>query len=478
MPAVDRHASLYDIVTASLPHITELTNGIILDAATLLNPALLGLAMVVTFMTLIMTKRMSAVAALILVPIVFGLLAGAGPSLGKMMVEGVLQVTPTALMLAFAVLYFAIVMDAGLFDPLVRRVLATVGDDPMRISIGTAVLAMVVSLDGDGTTTALIVVTAMLPVYRKTGMNPLVLATLLALCNALMNIVPWGGPAARVASAVQVDLNDVFLPLIPSMASGLLAVLGIAWLFGRRERARLAIRANSSVAARLDSDIVPAAVATPLDNNARRPHLFWFNLVLTVLLFAGIILKVAPLPVLMMVAFTIAATVNYPNLKDQRQRVATHAESVVNIVILIFAAGAFTGILNETGMADAMATASLSVIPPSVGVFLAPLTGLAAMPLTFVMSNDAYYFGLVPVIADAAANYGIAPEAIARASLVAQPVHMLSPLLAPIYLVCGLLGVDVVDAQRFALKWAVLVSLIVLATALLTGAVPLRGSGA
>lgn len=450
-----------------------------MDPSTLLNPALLGLAMVVTFMTLIMTKRMSAVVALILVPVVFGLLAGAGPSIGKMMVEGVLQVTPTALMLAFAVLYFATVMDAGLFDPLVRRVLAIVGDDPMRISIGTALLAMTISLDGDGTTTALIVVTAMLPVYRKTGMNPLVLATLLALCNALMNVVPWGGPAARAASAVQVDLNDVFLPLIPAMASGLITVVGIAWLFGRRERARLATLANISTTAQLDAE--PSQSQAPVhatDDSIRRPHLFWFNLVLTVLLFAGIILKVAPMPVLMMGAFAIAATVNYPNLKDQRQRIASHAESVVNIVTLIFAAGAFTGILNETGMADAMAAASLSVIPPGVGTFLAPLTALASMPLTFVMSNDAYYFGLVPVIAETAANYGIAPEAIARASLSGQPVHMLSPLLAPIYLVCGLLRVDVVEAQRFALKWAILVSLVFIATALLTGAIPLRGSSA
>ena len=222
------------------PNSPTRTNGIILDAATLLNPALLGLAMVVTFMTLIMTKRMSAVAALIVLPIVFGLLAGAGPSVGKMMIEGVLHVTPTALMLAFAVLFFAIMMDAGLFDPLVRAVVANVGEDPMRISIGTMVLATVVSLDGDGTTTALIVVTAMLPVYRKVGMNPLVLATLLALCNALLNLVPWGGPAARAAVALQVDLMDIFLPLIPSMGVGLLSVFGIAWLFGRSERRRLA----------------------------------------------------------------------------------------------------------------------------------------------------------------------------------------------------------------------------------------------
>lgn len=437
-----------------------------------LNPAFLGLAMVVTFMTLIMTKRMSAIAALLLVPILFGLIAGAGAGLGPMMIKGVLQVAPTALMLAFAVLYFAIMMDAGLFDPLVRKVLATVGEDPVRIALGTAVLATVVSLDGDGTTTALIVITAMLPVYRKVGMNPLILATLLGSTNSLMNFVPWGGPSARAASAVHADLTQVFLPLLPAMIAGLAGVYGLAWLFGRSERRRLAGAAPGATIA------APPVVAldTPADKAAealRRPRLFWLNLVLTVGLLLGMILSLAPLPVLMMGAFAVAVTINYPNLREQKARIAAHADNVVNVVVLIFSAGAFTGILNGTGMADAMATAALSVIPPNIGPFLAPITALASMPLTFVMSNDAYYFGVVPVIAQTAAHYGIAPEAIARASLIGQPVHALSPLLAPIYLACGLLGVDVADAQRFALKWAVLICLLVLGAALLTGAVPL-----
>ncbi|WP_231499506.1 CitMHS family transporter [Caulobacter sp. UNC358MFTsu5.1] len=437
-----------------------------------LNPAFLGLAMVVTFMTLIMTKRMSAIAALLLVPILFGLIAGAGAGLGPMMIKGVLQVAPTALMLAFAVLYFAIMMDAGLFDPLVRKVLATVGEDPVRIALGTAVLATVVSLDGDGTTTALIVITAMLPVYRKVGMNPLILATLLGSTNSLMNFVPWGGPSARAASAVHADLAQVFLPLLPAMIAGLAGVYGLAWLFGRSERRRLAGAAPGATIA------APPVVAldTPADKAAealRRPRLFWLNLVLTVGLLLGMILSLAPLPVLMMGAFAVAVTINYPNLREQKARIAAHADNVVNVVVLIFSAGAFTGILNGTGMADAMATAALSVIPPNIGPFLAPITALASMPLTFVMSNDAYYFGVVPVIAQTAAHYGIAPEAIARASLIGQPVHALSPLLAPIYLACGLLGVDVADAQRFALKWAVLICLLVLGAALLTGAVPL-----
>lgn len=208
------------------------------------------------------------------------------------------------------------------------------------------------------------------------------------------------------------------------------------------------------------------------DRPERRPRVFWFNLLLTVALIAGMVAGIAPLPVMMMGAFAIAATVNYPTLREQRARIAAHADSVVMVVVLIFAAGAFTGIVSGTGMLDAMADTLLTVVPDSLGPYFAPITALLSLPLTFLMSNDAYYFGIVPVIAEAAAAHAIPADAIARASLIGQPVHALSPLLAPIYLACGLLNVDVADAQRFALKYAVLVSLIVLAGALVTGAIP------
>lgn len=448
-----------------------------MNVTPLLNPALVGTLMIVTFMTLIITKRMSAIAALIAVPIVFGIVAGAGPGLGAMMIDGVLKVAPTTLMLAFAVLYFAVMMDAGLFDPLVRRVLALVGTDPMRISLGTALLTMIVSIDGDGTTTALIIIGAFLPVYRRVGMNPLILATLLGLGNSLMNFVPWGGPSARAASAVHAEVLSVFLPLLPAMIIGLIAVLGIAWLMGRSERARLALAPAGATIGAMQADLVADDRADPELAATRRPKLFWFNLLLTLALVGGLISGIAPLPVLMMGAFAIGITVNYPRMKDQRERFAAHSDNVANVVVLLFAAGAFTGILNGSGMADAMATAALSVIPHDVGRYLAPITAIASMPLTFVMSNDAYYFGVVPVIARTAAEFGIAPDAIARASLLGQPVHSLSPLLAPIYLACGLLGVDVADTQRFALKWAVGICLVTLLAALLTGGVPLAGTG-
>ena len=41
-----------------------------------------------------------------------------------------------------------------------------------------------------------------------------------------------------------------------------------------------------------------------------------------------------------------------------------------------------------------------------------------------------------------------------KASLLGQPVHLLSPLVPSTYLLVGLAGVDIGAHQRFTLKWA------------------------
>jgi len=161
----------------------------------------LAFAMVATFMFLIMTKRLSALIALILVPIAFALLGGFAKGLGPMMLDGIRTLAPTGVMLMFAILYFAIMIDSGLFDPAVRRILKLVKGDPLKVSMGTAALAMIVSLDGDGSTTYMICVAAVLPLYSRLGMSPLLMACLIMLSSGVLNMTPWGGPTARAASA-------------------------------------------------------------------------------------------------------------------------------------------------------------------------------------------------------------------------------------------------------------------------------------
>ena len=93
--------------------------------------------------------------------------------MGPMMLEGIQKLAPTGIMLMFAILYFGIMIDSGLFDPVISRILKGVS---FKIVVGTAILTIIVSLDGDGTTTYMITVSAMYPLYKRLGMNPLILA--------------------------------------------------------------------------------------------------------------------------------------------------------------------------------------------------------------------------------------------------------------------------------------------------------------
>lgn len=425
--------------------------------------AWVGFGMVLVFMALILSKRLSAIVALILVPVVFGLALGLGPQLGEMVMGGMVKVAPTAMMLMFAILFFAVMFDAGPFEPAIRRIMRMVGNDPLRITLGTAALSALISLDGDGSTTVLVVVSAFLPVYLRMGMNPLILAVMLLLTNTVINVVPWGGPTARAASALHLDAMDVFTGLLPTVVIGLAYAFVAAWWLGLRERKRLGWTPGGAG--------VASAHLVREPKPSHRPRLFWINLALTLGLVASMGLGLGPLPVLMMVALALALVINYPRLQDQKERIAAHSESVLNVIALIFAAGAFTGILSGSGMVDGMSQAFLGVLPEGAGPYMSVITALAGIPFTFFMSNDAFFFGILPILGGAGAQYGVDPLHIARASVLGQPVHALSPLLAASYLLSGLLQREVGDLQRYCLGWALGSSAVLILSALATGAI-------
>ncbi|MBO9525032.1 MAG: CitMHS family transporter [Sphingobium yanoikuyae] len=430
-----------------------------------MNLALLGFLMVATFMTLIMTKRMTPLVALIVIPSLFGVIAGQAAGLGDMMIDGIKNLAPTGVMLLFAILFFSTMTDTGLFDPLVARLVKIVHGDPLLILLGTVVLCAIVSLDGDGSTTYIITIAALLPLYKRFDMNRLYLVCLLMVTSGIMNLTPWGGPTARAASALKLDPATLFLPLIPGMIAGLAFLLGLAFWFGIKERRRLGkVQARHSVA--------PSDLGVSQYPEARRPHLRWFNGLLVVALLVLLVWGVLPLSVLMMIAFAIAMIVNYPGVAQQKERIAAHAGNVLSVVSLIFAAGIFTGILGGTGMVEAMSKEVVGVIPPALGPYMAPITALLSMPFTFFISNDAFYFGMLPILAEAGAHYGVEPMAIARASLMGQPVHLLSPLVPSTYLLVSLAGVDLADHQRFTLLPAAAVGIVMTLVGMIALAFP------
>lgn len=429
--------------------------------------AILGFLMIIVFMFLIMTKRLSAMIALMVIPIVFAIIGGFWKGIGKMALDGVTSVAPTGIMILFAILYFGIMIDAGLFDPVISKILKIVKGDPLKIAIGTAILVIMVSLDGDGTTTYMIAISAMFPLYKRIGMRPLILAGLAVSGSGVMNLLPWGGPTARAMSALGLDSSDLFTPVIPSMIGGVLFVLFIAYYLGRKERKRIGIL-------NIDKDTLAqqaAAVATGAGEDAKRPKLILFNGILTIALLVGLIMEVLPTPILFMIGFAIAIMVNYPHMDMQKERIASYASNALSVVSMIFAAGIFTGILSGTKMIDAMANTLISHVPAALGPHFAVITAIISAPFTFFMSNDAFYFGVLPLIAKAASAYGIDPAVIGRASLLGLPVHLLSPLVPSTYLLVGMVGAEFGDLQRSFLKWACGSALVMIIVALILGVI-------
>jgi CitMHS family citrate-Mg2+:H+ or citrate-Ca2+:H+ symporter len=224
-----------------------------------------------------MTKKMTPLVALIVIPSLFGVFAGEAAGLGPMMIDGIKNLAPTGVMLLFAILFFSTMTDTGLFDPLVGRLIRMVHGDPMRILIGTVVLCALVSLDGDGSTTYIITIAALLPLYKRFNMNRLYLVCLLMTTSGIMNLTPWGGPTARAASALKLDPATLFLPLIPGMIAGLAFLIGLAVYFGRKERVRMG-------EAGITADTEFTGMAVSQYPEARRPKLIWFNAALVVTL--------------------------------------------------------------------------------------------------------------------------------------------------------------------------------------------------
>ncbi|BAK36416.1 putative citrate transporter [Microlunatus phosphovorus NM-1] len=423
--------------------------------------AIWGLSIVVIFLVLIMSKKVTPFTSLVLTPVVIAIFAGFAAQIGVFALEGVQGVATTAIMLLFAILYFGLMLTAGLFDPLVHFILRVAKGDPLRVLVGTAILAAAISVDGDGSTTTMIVCSAMIPVYKKLGMKMMDLAVIIIMANSVMNLLPWGGPTARIIAALKVDEGELLRRLLPGMIIAILWVIVVAFLRGLSERKRLGIvELTPEEIKNLHVNEVTGGDHAEGDK-LKRPKMIWANLALTsvvmiLLVFGGMaFIPKLPAPIIFEVAFAIALLLNYPRLKDQRQIIEEHGANVMHVITMVLAAGVFMGILNGSGMSEAMGVWLADVVPSSMGNHWALVTALASAPGTFMLSNDAFYLGVLPVLAQTGANYGFTAMDIGVASTAGQAFHLLSPLVGFIYLLLHLTGVEMGAWQRTAAKWSI-----------------------
>ena len=454
--------------------------------------AVLGFITVILMLVLIMTKKASPLVALIAVPVVTGIIACGffvtdpenAPGVVNFMAnfkslsgmitgaKGIGSVAATGVMFIFSILFFGILTDAGTFRPIIAKIINAVGTDPVKICLGTAILAAIVHLDGSGAVTFLICVPPLVPLYDAVGMKRTTLATLVALSAGIMNILPWGGPTVRAATALgEASAVEFFMPDLPAIIAGLICVLAVAVLLGRSEKKRILAEGGGDV-----SEIVyTPAPLTEEEEALQRPNLFGFNIFLIIAAIVCLLKSGFAPAVVFMVFYVIATLVNYPDVKTSKARVDAHAKSCLMMCSVLFAAGCFTGIMKGTGMITAMSEALVSIIPTSMGRFFPAIVGVIATPASLLFDPDSFYYGVLPVLANTASGFGVAAADVGRAAILGQMTvgFPISPLTASTFLLVGLSGVDFGDHQKKTLPVAWAISLVMLVVAIITGAVAL-----
>ena len=429
--------------------------------------ALVGLATVIVLLVVILTRLMSPLVALIVVPVTAAVLAGFGVRTAQFMLGGLQQTASVAAMFVFAILYFGIMTDAGMLDPIVDRILRAGGTKPTRIVAGTALLALLVHLDGSGAVTFLVTVPAMLPLYDRLGMDKRILACVASMA-AGVNFLPWTGPTLRAAAALHVSTTDLFRPLVPVQAVGLVFVFLIAFILGRRESRRLKLLSDASAAA-------PIARERADRGALRRPGRFWVNVALTLVILGVMIGGVVDPAVMFMVGTAIGLIVNYPSADMQRARIDAHAKAALMMGAILLAAGSFTGIMKGSGMLEAMAASTVHAVPPSMASHIPFVLGLASMPLSLLFDPDSFYLGALPVVAEVVKTFGIPPIQVGQAALLGQMTtgFPVSPLTPATFLVVGLTGIELGEHQRFTAPYLFAATIVMTFASVAFGVFPL-----
>ncbi len=429
----------------------------------------LGFGLMFLIVTLILLRRISPLVAFVTLPVIASALAGFGlGEIGKFITEGLKAVAPTATLFIFAILYFGVMRERGLFAPLVNFLLRSTGGKPLAVAVVTVAVTAVTHLDGIGAATFLLVIPALLPLYLRLGMKREMLLCLVVLSAGVMNMVPWGGTTARASAVTGIDASQLWISLIPVQAVGLALVMALAVFLGLRAQ-------RSPLGHGMLAGHEAAQTAEPGDDGRQLSPLswrYWANLVLTLIILVCLFTGAFPLFACFMVGLGVALVLNYPSLAEQNQAVLRHASDAMQMALVMLAAGILLGVLAGAGMSDGMAHWMINVLPEGSANWLHVIIGAFGVPLGMLFSPDAYYFALLPVIRDVAVAAGVDAQAVASAMLIGENTGFgISPVVPSVYLAIGLAGVELYKHIRYTVLWAWGISLVMLAAAMLFGVV-------
>jgi CitMHS family citrate-Mg2+:H+ or citrate-Ca2+:H+ symporter len=111
--------------------------------------------------------------------------------------------------------------------------------------------------------------------------------------------------------------------------------------------------------------------------------------------------------------------------------------------------------MKESGMLGAMAQSAVGFALSWLAPHLPFALGLLSMPLSVLFDPDSFYFGVLPVLAEASRVFGVPAAQIAQAAVLGQMTtgFPVSPLTPATFLIVGLAGVELREHQKFSIPF-------------------------
>ena len=407
--------------------------------------AIVGFVMMILITTLLLKKKVSTLFAFTIIPIVGAFLVGASvKDVCDYVNVGLDKTRDLMFIIFFSLPYFSVMSEAGLFDTIVEFLLKKTKLSVTVICVITVLISLITEIDGSVTSTYLVTIPMLLPLYKKLKIDPKVLLLLCSATMCALFVTPWNGRTLRAATlltGIDNPQNYIFTQLFPLMLFYIAACIVLAVILARSQMKKGAGLVDDGVAVEISMG----------NSELRRPKLFWFNLLLTVGIIVG--LSVIPCPDYFVFALglIIALTVNYPDLKLQGELLKKYSKEMYSTACAVFLSGVVVGVLSESGMMDAMVNFLIQIIPGALGPWVYLIIAVFSAPLMLIFTNDIWQYALVPIVAGVSAKYGIANEVVVL-TLLMNMGAMVSPVAQPqIYLACDLAdGTELADYVKFS----------------------------
>lgn len=454
------------------------------------------LCIVAIVVTLFKSKTMPSM-AFIIFPSILALILIAGgyysiDEVGKLIKGGFGSTGSTAALFVFSVLFFGIMTDAGMFDVIINKLMKFVGDNVIGVTVMTAIIALIGHLDGGGASTFLIVVPAMLPVYKKMHMRPSTLLRVAVLAMGVLNLMPWAGPTMRAASVLGIEAGQLWGKLIPVQVFGIVLCLAHAVLAGVQEKKRGAGLHGKLAEAAGTVDAAEEAQHQKDENEYARPKLFVFNICLTIAVIAMLVWDKFPSYFPFMLGVAAALLVNYTPIKLQKKMINRHAGPALMMCSTLMGAAVLMGILvygfnangaaaiakpgvemAKTSVVTNMAQIISMVMPAALGQHLPLVIGILSVPLALCFDTDSYFYDMLPVMIAIGASFGVEAYPIAIAMVVCRNcATFISPMVPATLLGIGLADVDIKDHIKCSFGYVWGFSIICMIFAAIIGLLP------